>query len=74
MPDRADTVDGAPSSLVARSGLVRGFRSILSRLAEWRERSEQRKHLAAMSDRMLKDVGITRADAVREASKPFWQA
>jgi uncharacterized protein YjiS (DUF1127 family) len=25
-------------------------------------------------DRMLKDVGISRADAVREAGKPFWRA
>jgi uncharacterized protein YjiS (DUF1127 family) len=25
-----------------------------------------------MSDHMLKDLGLTRADALREAGRPFW--
>jgi uncharacterized protein YjiS (DUF1127 family) len=47
---------------------------MLARLAEWRERYDQRNTLAAMNDRMLKDVGISRSDAIRESSKPFWRA
>jgi uncharacterized protein YjiS (DUF1127 family) len=39
----------------------------------WRQRSEQRRELAALSDRTLRDIGITRLDAVREAQKPFWR-
>jgi uncharacterized protein YjiS (DUF1127 family) len=27
-----------------------------------------------MSDAMLRDIGITRCDAMNEASKPFWRA
>ena len=27
-----------------------------------------------MNDRDLKDIGITRYDAYREAHKPFWRA
>ena len=47
---------------------------MLNRFAEWRERYDQRKTLAAMNERMLKDIGITRSDAIRESSKPFWRA
>ena len=64
----------APASRVALRGIARRTRTILSRLAEWQERSEQRKHLAGMNERMLKDIGISRADAAREANKPFWRA
>jgi uncharacterized protein YjiS (DUF1127 family) len=73
MANRADTADHT----LVRFGAPRGtqlLRSVLARLSEWRRRSEQRATLASMNDRMLKDVGISRGDAVREASKPFWQA
>jgi len=30
--------------------------------------------LVTMSDMMLRDIGITRCDAMNEASKPFWRA
>jgi uncharacterized protein YjiS (DUF1127 family) len=74
MANRSDGVDCAPAPLAAPRAIGRALRSILSRLAEWRERSEQRTHLASMNDRMLKDIGVSRSDAVREARKPFWQA
>jgi uncharacterized protein YjiS (DUF1127 family) len=51
---------------------------ILARMAseirEWRRRSRDRRALAAMSDRSLRDIGLTRYDADWEASKPFWRA
>lgn len=74
MTNRSGNTNCAAASRAAASGLGRSFRSILNRLARWRERYEQRTHLASMNERMLKDVGISRADAVREARKPFWQA
>jgi uncharacterized protein YjiS (DUF1127 family) len=40
----------------------------------WLERSRQRQHLAMLSDHMLKDIGLTRADVEGEVSKPFWEA
>ena len=40
----------------------------------WLERSRQRQHLAMLSDHMLKDIGMTRADVEAEVSKPFWEA
>jgi len=42
-------------------------------LALWQERAAGRAHLAQMDDRMLKDMGIGRAEADREAYKPFWR-
>ena len=44
-----------------------------SEIREWRRRSRDRRALAAMSDRSLRDVGLTRYDADWEASKPFWR-
>jgi uncharacterized protein YjiS (DUF1127 family) len=43
-------------------------------LGEWRRRSRDRRALASMSDRSLRDIGLTRYDATCEASKPFWRA
>lgn len=39
----------------------------------WQERAEQRYRLATLDDRMLKDVGLSRADVDTETAKPFWQ-
>jgi uncharacterized protein YjiS (DUF1127 family) len=40
----------------------------------WLQRSRQRRALAALDDRMLRDIGVTHAQAQREAAKPFWCA
>jgi uncharacterized protein YjiS (DUF1127 family) len=39
----------------------------------WRSRARSRRALLEMSDAMLKDIGLGRADAWREGSKPFWE-
>lgn len=43
-------------------------------LYTWQSRASERAQLKAMDDYMLKDIGITRADAARETTKPFWTA
>jgi uncharacterized protein YjiS (DUF1127 family) len=40
---------------------------------EWRRRARSRRELLALDDHMLKDIGITRADAQYEAAKSFWR-
>lgn len=35
-------------------------------------RQRQRRMLANMNEHQLKDIGLTRADALHEAQKPFW--
>jgi len=47
---------------------------VAAKVGEWRRRSRDRSALAAMSDRSLRDIGITRYDAAYEASEPFWRA
>lgn len=42
-------------------------------LLVWQERIRDRRRLLELSDHMLKDIGITRIDALREAGKPFWR-
>ncbi|MGE0630492.1 MAG: DUF1127 domain-containing protein [Hyphomicrobiaceae bacterium] len=39
----------------------------------WIDRSLQRRQLSQMSDAEIKDIGLTRADVVNEARKPFWR-
>lgn len=50
------------------------FANVLATLKEWRRRARSRQELAALSDRCLRDIGVTRYDADNEARKPFWRA
>jgi uncharacterized protein YjiS (DUF1127 family) len=40
---------------------------------EWRRRSRERAELAALDDRTLADIGLTRGDAEFLINKPFWR-
>ena len=40
----------------------------------WQERVSERRRLREMDDHLLKDMGLSRADAEREGSVPFWRA
>lgn len=42
--------------------------SLSSLLGLWR----QRRHLARLDDHALEDIGLDRAAARQEASRPFW--
>lgn len=39
----------------------------------WAERRRQRRHLAALDERMLHDIGVSAADVEHEVTKPFWR-
>ena len=56
--------------------LVRGIRAVAAirflRVLQWHELARQRRALLALDEHMLKDIGISRADAEREARRPFW--
>lgn len=49
------------------------FTNAIGFIATWMERVRQREALASLDDRMLRDLGITRTEAVRECEKPFWK-
>lgn len=46
----------------------------LAMLRRWRQTARERRQLEEMDDRMLRDIGLAREDARREAARPFWDA
>ena len=54
--------------------LARAFSRAVDCLWEWRIRARERRQLSELSDAMLKDIGIGRADASAEFEKPFWRS
>jgi uncharacterized protein YjiS (DUF1127 family) len=57
----------------ARRRFIDRFAAAFRLLARWIERTRQRDALTSLEDHMLRDIGITRADAARESKKPFWR-
>ncbi len=63
----------------ATGGAVPGQRGgpmtrLVDRLFTWQERADQRRRLMRLDPRMLSDIGVGRAEALREYRKPFWRA
>jgi len=46
---------------------------VFGTLLVWQMRARQRARLAEMEPHRLEDMGITAAEAKREAAKPFWR-
>jgi uncharacterized protein YjiS (DUF1127 family) len=52
-----------------------GYRpSLMSRILSALSLHRQRNRLAKLDDAQLDDIGITRAQANKEAARPFWDA
>ncbi len=47
--------------------------SFVEQLTVYYHRIKQRRQLLTLDDRMLKDIGISRVDALRVARRPFWK-
>ena len=47
--------------------------AVIDQLMTWQERARQRHQLQSLSDHMLHDIGLGRADVEAEGSKPFWR-
>ncbi len=45
---------------------------MLTILATWQQRWNQRRILESLDDRAMHDLALSRADIHRESSKPFW--
>lgn len=73
---------GGMLDLVPRSGLAHIIAAdlvpVLDRLIEtpiaWLDRMRERRQLAGLSDDMLKDIGVSRADVEHVVEKPFWRS
>ena len=53
--------------------LVRDAAALFEAVAGYSERARERDALCTLDDRMIKDIGISRADIWLECSKPFWR-
>ncbi|WP_163271350.1 DUF1127 domain-containing protein [Chelativorans alearense] len=62
---------GLSFGLAARH-LARLLVAVAERLESMMEKRRSRRALLELSDEQLKDIGISRADAVREGIRPFW--
>jgi uncharacterized protein YjiS (DUF1127 family) len=58
----------------ARSTLAHRPARLFALIAAWVRRSEDRRELAGLDDRALRDIAVTRVEAMREIEKPFWRA
>jgi uncharacterized protein YjiS (DUF1127 family) len=74
MTPRSPTAPGALLGVTwfALRRLRHGCRQAAELGLVWTDRARQRRQLAELSDHMLRDIGLTRADAWNEADKPFW--
>jgi uncharacterized protein YjiS (DUF1127 family) len=54
----------APRRLLART---------IALLRLWRRRMRESQELEALSDRELRDLGVTRYEVAQEARKAFWR-
>ena len=67
---RSEGLGDSVSLSVIMKGMLVGFADCV---ISWQQRASERHHLSGLDDRLLKDIGITRADVDREAHKPFWR-
>ena len=69
--------DTAPRSpLSTRIGFTRNkglLAGIVDVLIDWQDRTRSRVMLSRLDDRMLHDMGLSRADVDFETTKPFWR-
>ncbi|HJY16488.1 MAG TPA: DUF1127 domain-containing protein, partial [Xanthobacteraceae bacterium] len=73
LPDLETAMTTTTMTSFRTHGMFRWDR-IVRRIGEWQRRSRSRNELEGLSDATLRDIGITRCDAHREAHKPFWMA
>ncbi len=75
-----NTADALGVYAIPAAAAARGPRKTMPLLADaigviclWMERGRQRRSLAALDDRQLRDLGLTRADVELECAKPIWR-
>lgn len=61
----SDVSSSEPATgLIARAKLV---------IAMWRARAKERSQLVGLDERMLRDIGLTKAELWKETNKVFWR-
>jgi uncharacterized protein YjiS (DUF1127 family) len=65
---------GVEAPRLSRRTLRKHLSAALAQLRRWRQLGKDRAELARMSDERLRDIGLSRADVLKEAARPFWDA
>ena len=63
--------DVTRTALIARR-LIRGWGRWWQAWCSWNDRQRQRRHLGALDDHLLDDIGVNRKAAKQEASRWFF--
>ncbi len=50
--------------------MVRGIEILLL----WQRRANDRHAMVHLDDKILRDLGLSRSEVIRESRKPFWRA
>lgn len=53
--------------------IVKPSKRLYKIFKQWNKRIQERKQLAKVDERLLKDMGISRFEANQEIAKPFWR-
>jgi uncharacterized protein YjiS (DUF1127 family) len=72
-PRPAACSQAATRRRTALDDLSDAAQSFVATLRTWRQRLRERDQLSRLDNRMLSDIGLSRAEAVYLASKPFWR-
>ncbi len=67
---RQSPAASATAGRKADKGLLK---QVVAMLVTWWRIHRDRRQMIAMSDDMLRDVGLSRADVEREFQRPFWE-
>ena len=70
----ADTLPAQWPAHTAAQPRTRWLDDVCNLLMHWLDASRSRQTLDEHDDHLLRDIGLTRAEALRESSKFFWQA
>ena len=70
--DRLDRLRSSSSNDTIARRLTRFAGRFVERVEFMLEKRRSRRALLELSDEQLKDIGVSRADAVGEAARPFW--
>jgi len=68
--DKSGSYFVRPTRTKADAGLVT---RLFDHVFTWLERARQRRHLGELDDRLLRDIGLSRAEVENEIARPFWQ-
>ncbi len=62
------------SSKAPLAGTFTAFNQILARtFGTWRRRARERRELANLDHRAIRDIGLSPSEIQFEANKPFWR-